>query len=126
MVSGGEEVLGDADIKRATPGPDAALELPLGLEGRTVGRLDRRETGAHRINELHRAEVGREAKANLDRARIVDPEPARGVCQREALPGAGFETSRRLKRSVAHEVGPVLRRGHFGTGVKGSEARDLA
>ena len=90
-VAGSEEVLDHADVERAAPGPDVALELPLGLERGAVRGLDRGVALALRIGELHRAEIGGEAEADLDRAGVVDAEGAGRVDQREALQRARLE-----------------------------------
>src|ERR1700681_2023306 len=78
-VAGGEEILGDADIKGTAPRPDVALEFPLCFKRGAVRRLRGREAGAGRVGELHRPKVARKAKADLDRARVVNPEPSRRV-----------------------------------------------
>ena len=99
-VAGGQEVLHHADVERAAPGPDVALELPLGVEHGAVGSFNRGVAGALRVAELHRAEVGGEAEADLDRAGVVDAERAGRIDQREALQGARLEAPGRRQRGV--------------------------
>ena len=93
-VAGREEILHHADVERAAPGADVALELPLGLERRAVGGLHRGVARRLGVGELHRAEVGGEAEADLDRAGVVDAERAGRVGEREALHGARLEAAR--------------------------------
>ena len=104
-VAGRQEVLHHADVERAAPRADVALELPLRLEGGAVGGLHGGVALALRIGELHRPEVGGEAEADLDRAGVVDAEGAGGVDQRKALQRARLEAPRRGQRRRAHQVG---------------------
>ena len=59
-----------------------------------VGGLHRGVARRLGIGELHRAEVGGEAEADLDRAGVVHAERAGRVDQREALHGARLEAPR--------------------------------
>jgi hypothetical protein len=84
-VARSQEILHHPDVEGSTPRADVALELPFGLQSRAVGGLHGRVTRSLRIRELHWPEVGREAEPNLDRARVIHPERAGRVDQREAL-----------------------------------------
>ena len=112
-VAGRQEVLHHADVERAAPRADVALELPLRLEGGAVGGLNCGVALALRIGELHRPEVGGEPEADLDRAGVVEAEGAGGIDQRKALQRARLEASRGGQRRRAHQVGTVVGVGHW-------------
>ena len=111
-VAGAQEILGDADIERAAPGADVALELPLGFQGRAVGGLNGRVALPLGVRELHRAEVGGEAEPDLDGAGVVDAEGPGRIDEGQALQRARLEGPRRGEHGRAHQVGPVVRIGH--------------
>ncbi len=111
-VAGAEEVLHHADVERAAPGANIALELPLGFQRRAVGGLHRGVALAFRIGELHGPEVGGEAEADLDRAGVIDPEGAGRIDEREALQRARLEAARRCEPGRPHEIGTVVGVGH--------------
>src|SRR5262249_4027991 len=97
----------------AAPGADIALELPLGLECRTVRGLHRCVALSHWISELNWSKVCCKAKPNLDGAGIVDAEGSSRIDQRQSLQRPRFQASRRRQRGRAHQIGPVHRIWHW-------------
>src|SRR5262249_50601747 len=94
-VARAQKILHHTDIERAAPGADIALELPLGLECRTVRGLHRCVALSHWISELNWSKVCCKAKPNLDGAGIVDAEGSSRIDQRQSLQRPRFQASRR-------------------------------
>ncbi len=61
-----QEIFDHADVERAAPGADIALELPFRLERGTVRGFDCGVTRALGIIELHGTEIGGESETDLD------------------------------------------------------------